>query len=282
VGFGNLGAAMVDGILARRLLRPEQILATDASPGRVEHALRLGCRASLPSAAVLESGLLLIAVKPQAWPAVAEMLCGGMRPAEGERPAIRMPPVLSIMAGVARSTIRDGLGGRAQVVRAMPNMPASLGLAITAVAGCEELDSQEAAFVRQLLACVGELVEVPESLFHAVTAVSGSGPAYAFRLAECMEEAARSLGVPPPVARLLVSRTIRGAGALLCEEGATPARLRDAVTSRGGTTAAALEIFDRWGLQPTVADAIAAAEARSRQLADDAADAAAGVRDPQP
>lgn len=267
MGFGNLGAAVVDGILARRLLRPEQILATDPSPGRVEHALRLGCRAAAPSAAVLDSGLLLIAVKPQTWPEVAELLRAGV----GARPAPPVPAVLSIMAGVERSTIRDDLGGGARVVRAMPNMPASIGLAITALAGCEDLPSAEASFVRQLLGCVGEVVEVPESLFHAVTAVSGSGPAYAFRLAECMEEAARSLGLPPPVARLLVSRTIRGAGELLCEEGAAPARLRDAVTSRGGTTAAALEIFDRWGLQPTVADAIAAAEARSRQLAEEAA-----------
>lgn len=261
VGFGNLGAAIVDGILAKGVLRPEQILATDPSPGRCERAMRLGCRAAAPTRAVLDSGLLVIAVKPQSWPEVAALLRGGV---DSTPP---LPPVLSIMAGISREAIRSGLGGRARVARAMPNTPASVGLAITALAGAEQLLPEEASFVRRVLGCVGEVAEVPEPLFHAITAVSGSGPAYAFLLAECMEEAAKRLGVPPPVARLLVSRTIRGAGALLCEEGATPQALRDAVTSRGGTTAAALEVLDRWGIEPTMADAIRAADRRSRELA---------------
>jgi pyrroline-5-carboxylate reductase len=262
VGFGQLGGAMVDGLLSTRRLRPDAILVLEPAPARRSDAARLGCRLAATPSDLTAAGLLLVAVKPQTWPEVAPDLA---------RLAPR-PAVLSIMAGLGRARIAEDLAGGPdaappRVARAMPNIPARMRLAITAIAGLEALRPDEAELARLILGSIGEIAEVPEPLFHAVTALSGSGPAYVFRLAECMEQAARDLGVPPAVARLLVSRTIRGAGAMLSTEGSTPQTLRDMVTSRAGTTAAALEVLERWGIEPTVVDAIRAAERRSRELA---------------
>lgn len=262
VGFGQLGSAMVDGLLATRRIRPDAILVLEPAVARRNDATRLGCRLAAGPAELAAAALLLVAVKPQTWPEIAPDLA---------RLAPR-PPVLSIMAGLGRTRIADDLSGGPdpappRVARAMPNIPARMRLAITAIAGLEALRPEEAELARLILGSIGEIAEMPEPLFHAVTALSGSGPAYVFRLAECMEQAARDLGVPPAVARLLVSRTIRGAGAMLATEGSTPQTLRDMVTSRAGTTAAALEVLDRWGIEPTVVDAIRAADRRSRELA---------------
>lgn len=269
-GFGNLGSAIAEGAIRRRRLHPREILAIDPEPAARAAAERLGIRTSSAAAAAADAPALLVAVKPQQWPPVAEAIARFPDPPGAAEPARLL---VSVMAGVGSDRMRRECGGRVRVVRAMPNTPARLGLAITALAA-HDARPQERAFVRELFDSVGEIVEVPEDRFHAVTAVSGSGPAYVFRLAECMEQAARRAGLSAAVARALVSRTIRGAGAMLVEDGADPASLRDAVTSRGGTTAAALEQFERWGLEPAVADAIEAAERRSRELAEPVAGSA--------
>jgi pyrroline-5-carboxylate reductase len=263
-GFGNLGSAIVEGAIRRRVLHPREVVVVEPEPASRSAAERLGLRASSDPSDAAACGRLLVAVKPQCWPAVASAI--EALPPHSDGDATRL--LVSVMAGIASSRIERECGGRVRVVRAMPNTPARIGLGVTAVAATLA-SPQERAFVRRLFDAVGEIVEVPESQFHAVTAVSGSGPAYVFRLAECMEQAAKRLGLSAAVSRALVSRTIRGAGSMLAEDGADPASLRDAVTSRGGTTAAALEQFERWGMEPAVVDAIAAAEARSRELSGD-------------
>jgi pyrroline-5-carboxylate reductase len=263
-GFGNLGSAIVEGAIRRRVLHPREVVVVEPDPAARSAAERLGLRAGRDPSDAAACGRLLVAVKPQCWPAVASAI--EALPPHSDGDATRL--LVSVMAGIASSRIEQECGGRVRVVRAMPNTPARIGLGITAVAATLATP-QERAFVRRLFDAVGEIVEVPESQFHAVTAVSGSGPAYVFRLAECMEQAAKRLGLSAAVSRALVSRTIRGAGSMLVEDGADPASLRDAVTSRGGTTAAALEQFERWGMEPAVVDAIAAAEARSRELSGD-------------
>jgi pyrroline-5-carboxylate reductase len=264
-GFGNLGSAIVEGAIRRRVLHPREVVAIEPEPAARAAAERLGLRATGEPSGAASCEVLLVAVKPQTWPQVATAIAALPPLDRGEAKRL----VVSVMAGITSERIERECGGGVRVVRAMPNTPARIGLGITAIAA-NAASPQERAFVRQLFDAVGEIVEVPESQFHAVTAVSGSGPAYAFRLAECMEQAAKRLGLSAAVARALVSRTIRGAGGMLVEDGANPASLRDAVTSRGGTTAAALEQFERWGMEPAVVDAIAAAEARSRELAGDA------------
>lgn len=255
-GFGNLGSALVEGAIRKRVLHPREVVAIEPDAARAARAARIGCRVGSDAEAARGASAALLSVKPQVWPEVAEGLAA--------LPAGRL--LISVMAGIESTRIHSESGGTHRVVRAMPNTPARIGLGITAIAP-SALGTDESAFVRGLFGSIGEVVEIPEEHLHAVTAVSGSGPAYIFRFAECMEAAAKQLGLPATVARALVSRTIRGAGAMLAEDGADPATLRDAVTSRGGTTAAALEQFERWGLEPAVCDAIAAAGERARQLA---------------
>jgi len=269
LGFGNLGSAIAEGAIRRRLVHPRSVLAVDVDPARRGHAERLGCRVAAVVEEIASGPPTLVSVKPQIWPEVAPMLASALPMPEGSDPGHSAPMVVSVMAGRSSASIHEALGGRAVVARAMPNTPARIGLAITALAWPEGISEAQRRPVRSLLESVGEVVELPESLFHAVTAVSGSGPAYVFKFAEAMERAAIELGIPPIVARHLVADTVRGAGALLVEQDAEPSALRDAVTSRGGTTAAALEQFERWGLDPAVADAIRAAETRSRELSGD-------------
>lgn len=259
-GYGNLGSAVVEGAVRRRLLHPREVVVVEPDPGARGRAERLGCRIARDASDWRAAPRVVVSVKPQAWGEVAAALAG--------HPGDRL--LISVMAGLPIVRLRADAGRTTRVARAMPNVPARLGLAITAIASDAGISPEDAAYVRRLFEGIGEVVEIPERHFHAVTALSGSGPAYIFRLAECLEETARSLGLPPAVARALVSRTIRGAGAMLVEDGAEPERLRDAVTSRGGTTAAALEQFERWGLGPAVSDAVAAAAQRSRELAGEA------------
>jgi len=268
LGFGNLGGAVAEGAIRRRLVHPRQVVAVDPDPARRGHAERLGCRVVEEIEPIGPGVPVLLSVKPQVWPEVAPSLSRILAASDPSAPPAL---VVSVMAGCTSDSIADSLGGRAVVARAMPNTPARIGLAITALAWPSEISDADRAPIRGLFESVGEVVELPESLLHAVTAVGGSGPAYVFKLAESMERAAIDLGIPPAIARRMVSRTIRGAGGMLVEQDADPAALRDAVTSRGGTTAAALEQFERWGLEPAVADAIRAAERRSRELGGDAA-----------
>lgn len=267
LGFGNLGSAIAEGAIRRRVVHPRGVLVVDVDPARRAHAERLGCRVATSVDAIDVASPILVSVKPQIWHEVAAPLAATLASAAV---GSARPLVVSVMAGLTSAAIGDALGGRAVVVRAMPNTPARIGLAITALAWPEEIPDAGRLPVRAIFESVGDVVELPESLLHAVTAVGGSGPAYVFKLAEGMERAAVELGIPVAIARRLVSRTIRGAGGMLVETDAEPATLRDAVTSRGGTTAAALEQFERWGMEPAVVDAIAAAEARSRELSGDA------------
>lgn len=176
---------------------------------------------------------------------------------------------LSIMAGRSVAGMRALLGGQAAVVRAMPNLPASIRRGVTVAYAGPGVGQADRALCDALLRAIGTVAWVDdEGLIDAVTAVSGSGPAYVFLLAELMEAAGRVQGLPPDLARLLARETVAGAGALLAASSEDAADLRKAVTSPGGTTAAALEVLmapDAW--PKTVAEAIAAAARRSRELA---------------
>lgn len=155
---------------------------------------------------------------------------------------------------------------RAAVVRAMPNTPALVDLGVTAISPGASCSSAQADYVESLLSAVGPVVRVPEDLQDAVTATSGSGPAYVFRLIEAMTAGSIDLGVPPDVARQLVIQTVLGAATMAAQPGADAAALRQQVTSPGGTTAAALAVFDEGDLVGLVARAMRAARDRGREL----------------
>jgi pyrroline-5-carboxylate reductase len=172
---------------------------------------------------------------------------------------------VSIAAGVGIAAIEAAVPGR-PVVRAMPNTPALVREGVAAVAGGTHATDSHVEAARRLLGAVGSVVVVPEAALDAVTGVSGSGPAYVFLLAEAMIEAGVLNGLPRDVASALVHGTIRGAGVMLTDSGETAEQLRAAVTSPGGTTAAALRVLEAGALRATVIDAISAATRRSREL----------------
>ena len=177
--------------------------------------------------------------------------------------------VISIMAGTTLAALREVLPHAGAIVRAMPNMAAAVGRGATALAGEAGLSPERQAVTQTLLGAVGHAEWLDEDMMDAVTAVSGSGPAYVFLLAECLAEAGVAAGLHPEVAARLARATVEGAGALMAgQPELTPAQLRGAVTSHGGTTAAALAVLRRpGGMQPLLTAAVAAAKKRAGELA---------------
>jgi pyrroline-5-carboxylate reductase len=204
--------------------------------------------------------VIVLAVKPQAMDEVAPSF---------RRFADDGAAVLSIAAGRTIDYFHDALGKRAAIVRAMPNTAAAIGRGITAAIANAYVTAEHHALCQALLAAVGEVVWLTdEGQMDAVTAVSGSGPAYVFLLTECLAKAGEAAGLPPPLAAQLARATVAGAGALLVVSPEEPAKLRKNVTSPGGTTEAALRILmAQDGLAPLMAKAVAAAAQRSHELA---------------
>ncbi|MCA9296011.1 MAG: pyrroline-5-carboxylate reductase [Phycisphaerales bacterium] len=256
IGAGNMGSAVLHGALAAGVLPPDRILVADINENARAIFDALGCATTSSPIDPTQCEQLMLAIKPQVFPAVATTL--------GALPASQV--VISVMAGLSSTNIRAKLGDHARIVRVMPNTPAQVGEGITAIALGAGAEAGDAVLAESLFSAVGKTVRVDEAHMYAVTAVSGSGPAYVFRLAEAMEKAAQEIGLEPDVARQLVAQTIRGAGALLIRENADPAALREAVTSPGGTTAAALDVMNACGFEDVIVDAITAARDRGVTL----------------
>ena len=257
LGAGKMGQAMLDGWLARGL-RPRQIAVIEPQPTRALKALtrrglRLNPKPAAPAAAIV------LAVKPQTAPEALPALVPFAGPST---------LVLSIMAGRTISFVARTLGG-ARIVRAMPNTPAAIGRGVTVACADGKVSARQRRLATDLLAAIGTVEWVTdESLMDAVTALSGSGPAYVFLLAEAMTEAGITAGLPAPLAARLARETVAGAGELLHRSDLEAATLRQNVTSPGGTTAAALEVLmGPGGFQELLTRAVAAAVRRGRELA---------------
>ncbi len=260
IGAGNMAEALARGLLGARAAKPQDLFVTDVAPARLAHFReRYGIAGGTDNAAAARTAAaLVLAVKPQTMAEVCRGLAGALE---------RDPLVVSIAAGVPTARIEEWLGGAPRVVRAMPNTPALVGAGVAALAPGRRATPEDLARAERLLGAVGAVVRVEEAAMDAVTAVSGSGPAYVFYLAEAMRSAAERLGLTPEVARTLVERTIAGAGRLLSESGAAPEELRRRVTSKGGTTEAAVGVLDARGVRAAIEEAVAAAAARSREMA---------------
>lgn len=251
-----MGGAILRGALARGVLQAERTLVVDASADARASVQTLGVRSSASVADAAPAPRVLLAVKPQSFEAVAREFCAA---------GAKAPLVISVMAGWSAQSIDRAMGG-ARVVRAMPNLPAQIGLGMTAVAPGANVSEQDAAFVDCLFAGVGKTIRVREDQLDAVTAVSGSGPAYFFLLAEAKARAAQELGFDDETARALVAHTLLGAATLLANGTHSAGDLRAAVTSKGGTTEAALRVFQERGFEEIVSAAMAAARDRGREL----------------
>ncbi|MEQ1715710.1 MAG: pyrroline-5-carboxylate reductase [Hyphomicrobium sp.] len=261
-GAGKMGAAMLAGWLARGL-DPQAVLIQDPQLGG--DAAELVTRHKLKASARFESldsapAVIIAAVKPQVMDQVFPPLAKLAGP---------NTVVLSIAAGRSIASFEKHLGPGTAVVRAMPNTPAAIGRGITCAVANAHVTTLQKAACDALLSAVGDVVWVEdEGLIDAVTAVSGSGPAYVFLLAECLAEAGRKAGLDAGLAMRLARQTVCGSGELMYRSDVPAAALRQNVTSPGGTTAAALGVLMReaGGLQDLMTEAVAAAQKRGREL----------------
>lgn len=260
IGGGNMARSLIGGLVARgsdparvRVAEPvtelRDGLARDFGVGVFEHA----------ADAVVGAEVWIFAVKPQVMRSVCEDLATAAQ--------AQQPLAISIAAGITSMQLEGWLGGDVAVVRTMPNTPALLGAGVTGLFASERVDETGRGFAETLLSAAGKTVWIEEeALMDAVTAVSGSGPAYVFLLAEAMIAAGEAEGLPTDAACTLALETILGAARMLTESDVTPAELRRRVTSPNGTTHAAIETFEAGGFRSLVTSAIHAARERGAEL----------------
>ncbi len=260
IGGGNMARSLIGGLIARGTSPADVHVAEPVEVLREALARDFGVQAGADNGvAAGAAGLWVLAVKPQVMRAVCEALAPLAQ--------ARRPLVVSIAAGITAAQLQRWLGGAVAVVRTMPNTPALLGAGVTGLFASAEVDADGRARTEALLASAGKTVWIDdEAKMDAVTATSGSGPAYIFLLAEAMEAAAIAEGLPAEAARTLVLETILGAARMLTESGEPAAELRRRVTSPNGTTHAAIETFEAGGFRALVAEAIHNATVRGREL----------------
>jgi pyrroline-5-carboxylate reductase len=260
VGGGNMARSLIAGLVRQGTPGCHIRVGEPVAALREALARDFGVQAfARAEDAVAGAGTWLLAVKPQ----VIRQVCQALAPqAQGARPL-----VVSIAAGITLAQLQRWLGGELAAVRAMPNTPALLGAGVTGLCASAGTSAEQRHRAERLLASAGSTVWIDEEkLMDAVTAVSGSGPAYVFLLAEAMEAAGIELGLPAEAARTLVLQTVLGAARMLTESGEAPAELRRRVTSPNGTTQAAIEAFQAGGFQSLVDAALAAAARRGGEL----------------
>jgi pyrroline-5-carboxylate reductase len=245
LGAGNMAEALVKGLLRAGVAAPQEILLTDRRKDRLaELAARYGVRTNPDNeAAATEAAVVVLSVKPQ----VMNKLLGEIAPAlDGAK------LVISIAAGVPLAAIERKVGHGVRIVRSMPNTPALVGSGATAISPGEH--------------AVGKTVVVDEQLLDAVTGLSGSGPAYVFLVIEALSDAGVKVGLDRRTAQELAAQTVFGSAQLLIETGEHPGRLKDQVTSPGGTAIAGLHTLEAGGLRTTLMNAVESATRRSHEL----------------
>ncbi len=257
LGAGRMAAALVRGLVDAGVARGADVRVADPVPAARERlAAELGVQACADNAAaVTGADVVLLCVKPGDVPA-ALASAGG---------ALNGTLLISIVAGLSLARL-TALAPGARIVRAMPNTPAQVGAGATAYAGGDTASAEDLALAGRILGAVGLAFATPEKSLDAVTGLSGSGPAYVFLVIEALSDGGVAAGLPRPLATQLAVQTVLGAARLAAESGEHPALLREAVTSPGGTTAAALGVLESSAVRAAFIDAVAAAAERSREL----------------
>jgi pyrroline-5-carboxylate reductase len=261
LGGGNMARALIGGLIARGLPAAQLRVGEPGTEACARLARDFNIQASPDNERAIEGcALVILAVKPQQAGAVLRALAPALQAAR--------PLLLSVAAGIPLASLRAWAGPGISIIRTMPNRAALIGAGVTGLYAAPGLTPEHRSLAEQTLAAAGQTVWVAqESDLDVVTALSGSGLAYFFLLAELMMQAAIGLGLEPEAARELAVGTLHGAGALAKVSDGDLVRLRNEVTSKGGTTAAALAAFAAADLDGTVASAILAATQRSRELA---------------
>ena len=259
IGGGQMGEALIKGLLAAGLTEADQIMAAEPAALRREYLEQTYHIQTTESAAQLaqQSRIIILAVKPQ----IMATVLAAYQPLMTESHLI-----ISIAAGVTIRQLEQGLGANRRIIRVMPNTPALVLAGASAMSGNALASREDMDLCGQIFAAVGICAEVPESLLDAVTGLSGSGPGYVFTFLEAMIDGGVLAGIPRPLAEQLALQTLYGSAKLALASGEPAAVLKGKVTSPGGTTIAGLQVLERDGLRGTVMAAVKAAADRSKEL----------------
>jgi pyrroline-5-carboxylate reductase len=267
IGGGNMATALIQGLIATHTARREQLVVSDIRPeGLAQLRDKYGVRTTLDNRAACQNDVIVLSVKPQSFAGLLPTIAPHLAPST---------LVISIAAGVPLRAIEAALP-QSRVVRAMPNTPALVSAGATAIAPGSKATQEDLTLATKIFVSVGQVVQVDETHMDAVTALSGSGPAYVFLLAEALAAAGAELGLAPDVAAVLAAQTIYGAGKLLTESHDAPAELRRKVTSPGGTTAAGLEALEARDFAGAITACLRAANARGNELGKETASSLLG------
>jgi pyrroline-5-carboxylate reductase len=259
IGAGQMARALARGFVSRGLAVPNRILAfdpDDAALKQFETDIPQVNVAANNSEVVAQSATVILAVKPQSFPAVIASL-------ESQPTAGRL--FLSILAGVSLAKLRQGLKTD-RIARVMPNTPCLIGCGAAGYALADPTAEKDGQLVEKLFSSVGIVFSLPEHLLDAVTGLSGSGPAYVYTMIEALSDGGVRMGLPRQVATALAAQTVMGAAQMVLTTGEHPGLLKDRVASPAGTTIAGLQVLERRGIRSALIDAVEAATARSREL----------------
>ena len=258
IGCGNMGAALLER-LSKGPHKASSLSVSDSDAGRrelIQKKYNIIPQAN-NSAVVKDSDVIILAVKPKDFKDVLSEACSGLS---------KDKVIISVAAGITTEFIEGMAGKGIPVIRAMPNMAAVIGESMTAVSAGRSAGPGDMKLAKEIFSAIGDVVEIEEGLMAAVTAIAGSGPAYFFYIIEALTGAAEELGLDEETARRLVLKTALGSARLLEALKEEPACLRKRVTSKGGTTEAAIEIFEKKRLKSIIRDAARAACKRSKEL----------------
>jgi pyrroline-5-carboxylate reductase len=258
LGGGNMAEALIKGMLSADAAKSDQMLVTDTSADRLAYLKKYNVRTMTSNKeAVQEAAVVLLCVKPQVMDRVL---------AEIAAVADKSKLVISIAAGITIGRMEKALTGNPRVIRVMPNTPALVLAGAAAIAGGTHAGMEDLTVAQEIFNAVGKSVVVEEKLMDAVTGLSGSGPAYVFLIIDALSDAGVKAGLPRPLALELAAQTVFGSAKMVLETKEHPAKLRDMVTSPGGTTIEGLHALEKGKLRATLMNAVEAATARSREL----------------
>jgi pyrroline-5-carboxylate reductase len=259
LGSGNMGEAIIKGLLQTGLVPTASIAATDVRADRLQQmAKQYGIRPAASNRELVdEADVVILAVKPQIMSAVLKEIAPSVK---------RSKLLISVAAGVPVTALRDALGTPARLIRVMPNTPALVLEGVTAIARSEGLDAGDLELAQELFGAVGRVVVLDEGALDAVTGLSGSGPAYVAIVIESLADGGVRMGLDRATAMTLAAQTVLGSARLILETGMHPAQLKDMVSSPGGTTIAGITALEEGGVRRAFIGAVERATLRSREL----------------
>ena len=258
LGGGNMAEALIKGMLSAGVAESRQMVVTDASQARLDYLKKYNVNPLKSNQeAVQQADIVLLCVKPQVMDAVLAEIAAAAGPGK---------LVISIAAGITIERMEKALPARPRVIRVMPNTPALVLSGAAGLAKGSSATDQDMALALEIFSAVGRAVVVEEKLMDAVTGLSGSGPAFVFTVIEALSDAGVKVGIPRPLALELAAQTVFGSAKMVLETKEHPAKLRDMVTSPGGTTIAGMHELEKGKLRAVLMSAVEAATRRSREL----------------